>query len=633
MIYLKYLKQLTLRLLLVMALLTLLRVVYYFYNSKFFPVPSTSEAFSIFLGGLRFDMISVLYVNALFIIMSVLPVPFRESKAYNTILKVLFILFNALFFLVELGDMFYFQFVLRRINGSDISFLLNSYDKILPVLLENFAGILIFALLVYLLFFIYKKTEIKVPAATKRNYAVGIAVFILTVAFAIIGTRGGIQLRPLSPIAGAKYVKRNELLPLVTNGMVHLIFSTEQKFLKKKNYFSPEKAYSIFNPVKKGKKGAKMLKKNVFVIALESFGKEYIYYFNKKLGKSYTPFLDSLIEKSYLFENAYAAGKRSPHGIAALGAGIPALMDEPLSFSPYQSNCIDGMGTLFAKEGYTTAFFHGAKPSSMNIDRLGKLEGFQQIFTLEDVKDASDHTGAWGVCDDYFFQFTINKINNIKKPFAAFLFSLSSHHPYIVEKWFEDKYPDEDPILRATHYTDYALSRFFKEAKKQKWFDNTIFIITADHIGQTLDKKYTTAVNKYGIPFMIYTADSTWQGKDSTLFFQIDMLPTILTYMNYPHDYISFGVDAFDKDANHYAYTFSNGIYQIMDNRYILFFDGVKTTGFYDYKNDNFLTNNILKRHNARQIAMEDYLKAVIQIHNELMIENKLCIINFNKKK
>ena len=585
----------------------------------------------IMLGGLRFDTESLIYVNALFIILSVLPVPFKNKKWYRKILLFLFVFFNLIFLVIEIGDLVYFQYVFRRINGSDLSILFNSFEVLPSFMIQHYEGVLLFVVFAIVLWYIFKKTERE--DIGKIKYWFAIPLFLVTVVLAAIGSRGGLQLRPLSPISASRYVSKKEWTPLVSNGTIHLLFATEQNYLSKKHYFSDEKAYNIFSPVRKGDTKNTMLKKNVFFIALESFGKEYIHYFNKDLDKSYTPFLDSLLEESLSFEDAYACGTRSPYGIAGIGASIPTLMQQPLSFSAYQTNCIDGVASLLNEVGYTTGFFHGARPSSMNIDRLGRLEGFTRVFTKKDFNDDTKFDGNWGIWDDHFFQFTIKQINKFQKPFAAFLFSMTSHPPYVVEKYFEEKYPDDNPILRSVRYTDYALGHLFAEAKKQPWFRNTIFVITADHIGRAFDKKFTNSYSKYQIPMLIYTPDSTFRGKYQRVVNQTDLMPTILSYLHYPKDYNAFGFDVFKEDNPRYAYTYSNGIYQILDGEYILFFDGNESRGFFNYKKDPELANDISKEKEEKKAEMEDYIKALIQIHNELMIDNKICNYNFTKNK
>ncbi len=628
---LKFFKQLILRFALLLLLSSAVRVFYYLYNMHYFPTPHFSDWIGIMEGGLRFDIESLIYTNALFIIFSVLPIPYKNKKWYKRFLLVLFVVFNLMFFSIEIADLIYFQYVFRRINGSDLSILINSFEILPSYMVEHFEGVLGLGFIGLLLWFIYKKTQIIIEQ--KFNYLFASLVFLITIGVAIIGSRGGLQLRPLSPISASKYVDKKELTPLVSNGTIHLLFATEQNFLSRRHYFDKNEVYNIFSPVRKGDKEMSMDKKNIFFITLESFGKEYIYYFNKTLDKSYTPFLDSLLDQGLCFEDAYACGTRSPYGIAGIGASIPTLMEKPISFSAYQTNCIDGVGSLLNEVGYTTGFFHGARPSSMNIDRLGKLEGFTNIFTKATFNDDSKFDGDWGIWDDPFFQYTIKEVNKFKEPFSAFLFSMTSHGPYVVEKYFEEKYPNDDPILRTVRYTDYALRHLFEEAKKQPWFKNTIFVVTADHIGRAFDKKFTNQYSKYQIPLLFYSQDTFFRGKNHKVVSQVDIMPTLLNLLHYPKDYNAFGFDIFDELKPRYDYTFSNGIYQILDGEYILFFDGTKMVGFYNYKKNPELSVDVKGKYPKKEKEMLTYLKALIQIHNELMIDNKICNYNFNKNK
>ncbi|MFK8102582.1 MAG: LTA synthase family protein, partial [Saprospiraceae bacterium] len=439
----------------------------------------------------------------------------------------------------------------------------------------------------------------------------------------VVLLRGGFQLRPLMPITAAQYVPDMRFVPLMTNTTLGLLFSVQQRHLKRKTYFSPKALDQIFSLQRAPHQDRLQRQENIMLIVLESFGKEYTGFFNDYAGS--TPFLDSLLGESYYSDFSYANGLRSTQGIVAISAGIPGLMDDPLMFSAYQSNRVDGIAGLLKKKGYQTAFFHGANEGSMEFERFSKVAGFQDYFDRRDYNNDEDYDGNWGIWDDPFFQYTAAQLNTFEPPFFAQLFSLTSHHPYKVEKWFAEKHPDEEDLYRSVRYTDYALRHFFETASKMPWFENTLFVFTADHVGLSKQASYKTKVGKYRIPIFFYHPKGfVWKDKAPQLIQQSDLLPSIMDYVGYDEPYASFGTSVFDTLAPRYAYMLAEGIYQILDQEYILFFDEFETVGLYQYQNDPLLKENLKEELPAVKARLEKQIKAVIQRHHQAMIENQL---------
>ena len=437
--------------------------------------------------------------------------------------------------------------------------------------------------------------------------------------------RGGVQLRPIMPLTAAQYVDDMRLMPLQSNTTLSLLFSVQQNFIEEKNYMNKEEEAKLFSFTKTPTPKGEFKKDNIFLIVLESFGKEHIGFFND-YEKSPTPFIDSLMLESWYFENAYAAGTRSTQGIAAISASVPALMDNALTFSPYQGNQLAGIASHLGKKGYTSGFFHGSNPGSMEFERFSKLTGYQKFYDRTVYPSQKDYDGNWGIWDAPFFQFTAKEIDQYQQPFTALLFSLTSHHPYYVEKYFEEKHPNEEPILRAIRYTDFALRHFFETVKKMDWYDNTLFVITADHIGKRAMKKYGTAVGMYQIPLFFFKPNSDLKGRNSNITQQTDILPTILDYINYDIPFFSSGESALDTFTNKNAYMYSNQIYQILNDSLILSYNQKETIGVYNYKKDVFLQNDLKDKSNTVNTILENKLKAVIQAHHRAMINNQLVL-------
>ncbi len=620
----RYLKQLFGRFVGLLSIWALCRLAFYIFNSDSFPTTSPSEFGQIFFFGIRFDLAAIAYVNLLFAFLSLLPFPFRSQAFFQNILKLVFISFNGIALLFEIADIGYFPFSFRRFIGSDFSLLSET-----PHLFTQFLGdfwylALLYLILVALLFLLFERTQIKSTTKGETLWK-QVSLFIIGMALIILGARGGWQIRPLMALNAAQYVKDMRLISLQSNSTLNLLFSAQQKFIEEKFFFEEQALKQIFLTKKKTTNKEPFKKKNIFIIVLESFGQEAVGFFNSN-PTSYTPFLDSLIQKSWYFENAFANGTRSTQGIAAITAGVPALMEDPIMFSAYQGNQLNGIPNLLQSKGYSSAFFHGSNPGSMEFDQFSKLVGYQKSYDRTHYPNQEAYDGQWGIWDDPFFQFTISEINKLEQPFTSLLFSLTSHHPYQTEQWFEEKFPDDDPILRSIRYTDYSLQHFFAEAKNTDWFDETLFIITADHTGQSKNQKYQTNVGRYRIPLLFYHPNSNLKRKDSKVIQQLDILPTVLDYLNYDQNYLSFGQSAFDTLHTGLAFNYSNGIYQLITDSLSLTSDLDDPIGLFRYQTDSLLRQNLKSDLSKDVNVLEIQLKAIVQTHHQAMIHNQLII-------
>jgi len=619
-----FVKQLGLRFIGLLFVWMICRISFYIFNMDSFPIDGVWNFVKLLFFGLRFDLAALVYVNSLLALTYIIPFSFRKNTTYQKVQKWIFILTNSIALIFEVGDMGYFRFAFRRAIGSDLNLIGETTNMVFQFFYDFWYLIILYGLMVSLLNFIYQKTTLPTPAI-KFNFLIQTFIFPVIVGLLILGMRGGIQLRPIMALTAAQYVDDMRLMPLQSNTSLSLLFSIQQNFIEEKNYMSKEEEAKLFSFSKNPTPKSEFKKENIFIIVLESFGKEHIGFFND-YEKSPTPFIDSLMLESWYFDNAYAVGTRSTQGIAAISASVPALMDNALTFSPYQGNRLDGIAAHLEKKGYASGFFHGSNPGSMEFERFSKLTGYQNFYDRTAYPNQEDYDGNWGIWDAPFFQFTAKKVNQYQQPFTALLFSLTSHHPYYVEDFFEKKHREEKPILRAIRYTDYALQQFFETAKKMDWYDNTLFIITADHIGKRAIKKYGTTVGMYQIPLLFYKPNSDLKGKNSHIVQQTDILPTVLDYLNFDEPYFSSGESALDTLADKNAYMYSSQIYQILNDSLILSFNQKETIGVYNYKKDVFLRDDLKDGNAPVNILLENKLKAVIQAHHQAMINNQLVV-------
>ena len=621
-----YLRQALYRLGLVLGLFMFCRICFFAFNYTKLPIPSVST----FFWGVRFDLSAAIYINILLLLSYLLPFGFRKERWYSIVQRTIFLVTNFVIILLELGDAAYFPFSQRRLIAGDFFMIGNESDQLLRLVFQYWIMWIFFALIIWVLNWLFNKTTIK-PLPQENNLLPQTGVMILGLGLALLGVRGGLQMRPITPGTAAQYVDDMRLVPLVSNSTLSILHSLSQTALTVPNYMSAKEATDIYPIFNEGDKTKKMRKMNVVVIALESFGKEYSAFFNpdKPNYPSFMPFVDSLAQQSLYAQYTYANGLRSTQGITALASGLPSLMGEPFMFSPYQANNLKGWAGVLKKNGYKTAFYHGSNHGSMAFNTFLPQTGFEAFYDRLDYPNQADYEGSWGIWDEPFWQWSLKKINDLPQPFGVMTFSLTSHEPFAVPKDFEAKYPDIPKIKRSFLYTDNALRRFFEEAKKQPWYQNTLFVVAADHVGRndTRPEEYSTREGLYHIPILFFCpSDPTMKGEiKEGMCSQTDVMPSILDYLNCPDKRMSFGRSVFSKKAPpQYAVQFEDNLFQIEDKNYILLFDGQNTTGIFDKINDKMLKNNLLPQGLPDTKRMEMALKAIIQQHHQAMVSNAL---------
>ncbi len=613
------------------------RILFYIYNSELLKVDSVSDFFSLCYYGIAFDTTAILYINLLFIVCSILPFFKNTHSGYQKFLFYLYFVTNLLAYVTNYIDFIYYKYTLARSTIVALNIIEHETNKavlLFSFLIDYWDVAVLFIISSALWVFLYKRVEVKVHKPSKKVHYFGFSIiaFLIIITLTIGGIRGGDfkkSTRPINLLDASRHVTKVVHSDIVLNtpfAIIRTLFSTG---FKKTNYegVTEQLIAQKIQPIKQYNNNP-ATKPNVVVMILESYGREYVGAFNKKSNipnyKTHSPFLDSLSQHSMIFTNAYANGRQSIHGMSSILAGIPAFKDAFTS-SPYPKQKIESLVSTLESEGYNTSFFHGAANGSMGFLGFGNILGIDQYYGRSEFNDDSEFDGFWGIWDEPFLQFMKNTLNKQKTPFFSTVFTVSSHEPYIIPDKYKNKFKEGEIVMhKCAEYTDYALKRFFGEAKKQPWFNNTIFVLVADHGNLTYYEEYTKPINRFAVPIIIYKPNSKYVGVDDDLAQQIDIYPTILDMIGYQKPFRSWGRSLFDKKSSMPFVVNSTGTtHNFLKGNYICTFDGTNATGFYA-KNDKGLTNNLIKNRNPEMNDLELSCKAFIQDYMNRVIDKKL---------
>lgn len=600
-------------------------------------------------GSLRFDSSAILYTNSLWIVLMLLPLHLKERSWWHTMCRWIFVVVNALGLSLNLVDAVYSQFTGRRTTATFFSEFSNE-GNLGGIFFTEVVGhwylVLLGLALIAALWFLYAKPSTPTPLPTNykpRYYLVNSLALLVAIPFAIFAMRGGFtrDTRPITISNANQYVHSPQQASIVLNTPFSLIRTIGKRPFKDPHYMPEEDLAAIYTPlhVPAGADTVALLPgRNVVVLILESFSREYIGYYNPSRASqpSYTPFLDSLLAHSLTFEHTFANGRKSIDAMPSSLASVPFFV-EPFILTPSSLNELSGLADCLGRKGYASAFFHGAPNSSMGFQAFARSAGFQHYLGLSEYCDdprtggRNDFDGHWAIWDEEFLQFTATAITErLQEPFMVGFFSASSHHPFRIPERYEHVYTGGPlPIHRTIQYADNALRQFFKTASRQPWFRNTLFVLTADHTNQLQNPESLTATGLFSIPIALYDPSGQLPtGLRPGVMQQIDIMPTVLRILGYDQPYAAFGKDILDPDEAPWAVNYSNDVYQYIEGDYTLLFDGQQPTALYNYVLDPLLQHNLLAdpAQDDRRQRMLLRLKAIVQTYMIRMTTDHLVI-------
>ena len=613
------------------------RFLFWFFNRGLIKIDSVSEYFSLAYHGIAFDTTAILYVNALFILLSLIPVVVNTKKGYQKFLFWLYFVTNGITYAMNFGDFVYFKFSQMRLTSAAMQ-VVKHEDNIFRVftasIIQNPFIVFWFVVLMALWVFLYKKVKVneKKPVKLVPYFIWSVFVLCITAVLAVGGIRGDFKhsTRPINLVDANRFVKLPSQGNVVLNSTFSFLRTLNTNNFKEVRFVDQKFIDENIHPYKLYERNVGS-KPNIVIFIVESFGREYSGAFNKdkniKDYVSYTPFIDSLANESLIFPNTFANGRQSIHGMSSVLAGIPSLTDAFTS-SPYSNQKIQSIVSVCNDMGYDTSFYHGAPNGSMGFLGFGNILGFKHYFGKTEYNNDEDFDGIWAIWDEPFLQYFAKNVGK-KQPFMATVFTASSHHPFKIPEKYKGKFRKGKIVMHEPiEYMDYSIKKYFETAKKQPWYHNTIFVFTGDHTNEMYYPEYEKAMNRFAVPLIFYSPNPEYhlKGVNQELAQQIDIYPTLADLIGYNKKIRSWGRSLLSEKQYQPIIANSDGtVEQFIIGNYIYRFDGKEIVGVFD-KNDLGLEKNLLpqSKGNAEIIKGEKTAKAWYQDYMDRVINRKL---------
>ena len=404
---------------------------------------------------------------------------------------------------------------------------------------------------------VHKKFE------NKSKWYVSLTFLLLTPFLLALGLRGGLQKIPIGQ-SDVYFSTYNFLNTAAVNSTWNLMHSVMQnnKYMNKNPYefYNFEQAKKIVQNLHKVEKDTTIniltnKHPNVVLIIVEGWSGDLI----QSLGgyEGITPQFALLEKEGLLFTEIYSSGTRSHQGMAAIFSGYPAHPITSIITQPSKFEQLPCINEQFLKAGYNTSFMFGGQLNYGNIKGYMYFNKFHKIIEGKDFSDDIP-TGRLGVHDEYLYANSIEELKNEKQPFFHALFTMSSHSPY--------DYPMEDVFywggnhqayINSVFYSDKCLGDYIAQARKQEWFDNTLFVIIPDHSHDSPKNWHIFSPEYRKIPILFFgnVIKEEFKGvKWNKLGAQPDIAATLMAQLNLEHKQFKWSKNLLNPYVQEFAF-------------------------------------------------------------------------------
>ena len=627
--------------LLVIGIFTVFRLILFFTCSSFItPADSFGVVLHAFSIGLQFDWAVASWILLLpFVALSVITLTHLRSKLpVKIIFYLLFVVFS-LSFIVCAIDIPYFGQFFTRLNIAAFQWM-DTPVFILKMIVQEFRfiGYLIPLILLILAFFWgLKKCFSTFMRSTQQGGKLwlSIALSLCAAGLIVVGIRGKVTIKSTPLRVGDAFFCTNSFLNqmgLNPNFTLFWSFAEQNKEKKTLQFMDNEEALQLVQnsfSIESPDDCSPILRRitpdslntepaNVILIFMESMTAARMSHFGNQ--QQLTPFLDSIVAESYLFENIYSAGIHTHNGIFCTLFSFPTLYSQrPMRYATMSN--YKGMASTLKRHGYSTTFFTTHGGLFDNVEEFLTANDFDQVVT-ETSYPPEKKVNGWGVSDDFMFEFSMSilaKRHEEQRPFFVVFSTVSNHAPYYIPEYFSPR--QQNIKEQAVEYADWSMNKFMKMAAQQPWFDNTLFIFVADH-GALLNDIYSVPLNYHHIPLIMYAPKMITQAKVFDGFGgQIDVFPTAMHLLRLPYVNNTMGIDLLSERRPLTYFSTDQKYGVISDSLFLIVSKNNDVEGLFRYRTND--TTNYFNTYKETANEMKKYAAAHFQVAQFVVSQGK----------
>ena len=583
-----------------------------------------------FVYGLRFDASMIFLIWGLPLLLVFLPLRIFRSRIWRGFVLALAGVSLVLHAFLFLADTVYFSYVNRHIGMELVAVF--SDTKLFTVMLREDYGLhlLVFAAAAAGFAYMYWRLVWRFVHGSGGNGGGWMKAFLFLVV-AVVAVRGGVTNRKSvnivhafdGPELAAGYLTLNA--PFSAYHTVRSSSAVKSRFMEDEvaqtlvrhdlalNGAPELEGFPLYRTAKVDQ-GVSPSKPNVIIIMLESWDAWYVDAWRKAQGMEplgLTPEFDALAAEGRLYTDFYATGQRSVHGVAAILASMPTLPGVPyIGTGGLEQNRLSFVSTAAKQQDYHAFFIRSAGRESYRLDRVAQVGSFDSYNGAEDIlaryPDAPTH--KFGVWDELMFEVAVEYQAKLQEPYFGFLFPSSTHHPFVVpeEKWQRSASNDREArFFESLCYSDWTLGEYFREVRKLPEFENTLFVITADH-ASGVRQGDIPMLHRFLLPCLVI-GPGIEPAVDGRTCSQLDIAPTVIDYCNWPVGHASLGVSLLADSA---------GVAIMATEHEVLRKEG-----------DSWVLHNLDRRlggGGVAQVQVEQGLLATMQVVLKLLRANKI---------
>jgi phosphoglycerol transferase MdoB-like AlkP superfamily enzyme len=530
-----------------------------------------------------------------------------KTKKFSAIIKYYFILLFSIAFLISGIDLSYFHQFFSRFSVAGLQWTDSPVFMFKMIIQEFSFWWVIFPIIISIFSFIKAINCITKKWVTNTNNQLessprlsSILISVLFLGLIFIGIRGRLERK--SPIrVGTAYfsnyafINQLGLNPTFTYLRSYLDAQKNKEqtinIIDDKIAIKNTQAFLNRTGIKNGSPISKnvipdslnAIPPNIILVLMESMSANKMSRFGNT--DNLTPFLDSIAKQGLSFDNIYSAGTHTFNGIYSTLFGMPALFTK----HPMKGVIIpkmSGIATILKNHGYSTTYFTTHDDQFDNVGGFLRGNDFETIISQQNYP-AEKVANTLGVPDDYLFEFSIDKLNNLhnkNKPFLSVMMTASDHGPYHIPEYFTPKQPN-DIKKQIVEYADWSIRKFINLARKEAWFENTIFAFVADH-GALMETKFDVPLSYNHVPFIIYAPHLITTPKTVTNYGgQIDVFPTLMNLVALPYTNNTLGIDLL-TETRPYIYFCHDEKLGVIDDEFLYIYRGKEKPSLYKYKTD-----------------------------------------------